>query len=62
MGVPWWSSGYNSVLLLLRAWIQSLNGELGSCKPCSMAKLKKKKKNFSVPRFLYLENKIIKSP
>lgn len=44
MGVPWWSSGYNSVLLLLRAWIQSLNGELGSCKPCSMAKLKKKKK------------------
>lgn len=51
MGVPWWSSGYNSVLLLLRAWIQSLNGELGSCKPCSMAKLKKKKKKTS----LYLD-------
>ena len=37
-GVPWWSSGWDSVLLLLRTLVQSLVGELRSNKPCGMAK------------------------
>ena len=30
---PWQSSGWDSVLSLPRAWVWSLVGELGSCKP-----------------------------
>ena len=37
-GVPWWSSGWDSVLLLLRTLVQSLVGDLRSNKPCGMAK------------------------
>ena len=40
MGVPWWSSGWDSVLRLPRARVQSLVGELGSHKPHSVAKKK----------------------
>lgn len=28
LGLPWWSNGQDSVLPLLRAWVQSLVGEL----------------------------------
>ena len=38
MGIPWWPSGWESVLLLQGAWVQSLVGELGSCKPRSQKK------------------------
>ena len=43
-GVPWWSSGQDSMLLLPRAQVQFLVGELRSCKLCSAAK----KKFFSI--------------
>ena len=41
-GIPWWSSDWDSVLSLWRAWVQSLFRELGSHKPQSVAKRKKK--------------------
>ena len=44
LGIPWWSSGYNSVLSLPRAWVQSLVRELKSHKPRGAAKKRKKKK------------------
>ena len=37
-GVPWWSSGQDSVLSLLWAQVQSLVRELGSWKPCGVVK------------------------
>lgn len=40
--MPWLSSGYNSVLSLLRAQAQSLVRELRFYKPCGMAQKKKK--------------------
>ena len=40
LGIPWWSSGQNSVLSLLRAQAQSLDGELRSHKPRSATKKK----------------------
>ena len=43
MGIPWWSSGQDSILLLLRTQVWSLVGELGSLKLHDMAKKKKKK-------------------
>ena len=33
VGLPWWSSGWDSVLPLQGAWVPSLVGELGSCMP-----------------------------
>ena len=30
VGLPWWSSGYGSVLPLQGAWVQSLVGEIRS--------------------------------
>ena len=42
-GVLWRSSGQDSVISLLWPRIQSLVGELMSCKPCGTAKKKKKK-------------------
>ena len=36
--MPWGSSGQDSVISLLWAKVPSLAGELGSHKPCSMAK------------------------
>ena len=38
-GVPWWSSGEDSVLRLglgARVWVQSLVGEQKSHKPCEI--------------------------
>ena len=51
--IPWQSSGYNSVLFLLRAWVQSLLGELRSQKLCCQIIIikwcqKKKKKTLQV--------------
>ena len=43
-GIPWWSSGKDSALSLLRARVQSLVRELRSCKPCSVAKKEKKER------------------
>lgn len=42
-GLPWWSSGMDSVLSQMTAQVQSLEEELGSCKPHSVAKNKNKK-------------------
>ena len=42
LGVPWWSSGYDSALPLWRAWVWSLVGEPRSPKPCGAAKEKQK--------------------
>ena len=41
-GIPWQSSGQDSMLSLLKAWVQSLVRELRSHKPCSKVKKKKK--------------------
>ena len=43
-GIPWQSSGQDSVLPLQGAWVQSLVGELRSHMPRSAAKTKNKKK------------------
>ena len=53
MGIPWWSSGQDSILLLLRTQVQSLVGELGSLKLHGMAK-KKKRKDVSKTNFQIL--------
>ena len=45
-GIPWLSSGWDSVLPLQGAQVQSLVGELRSCKPCRAAI--KKKENYDV--------------
>ena len=39
-GSPWWSNGWDSVLPLQMAWVQSLKEELRSFKPHSTAKNK----------------------
>ena len=49
-GIHWWSSGWESVLSLVRAWVQSLIRGLGSHKPRRMTKKKKKKKNLTTKR------------
>ena len=41
-GIPWWSSGWDSVLSLPRARVQSLVRELRSHKAHRVAKKKKK--------------------
>ena len=41
-GLPWWSSGQDSVLSLQRSWVPSLVGELRSPKLCGAAKKRKK--------------------
>lgn len=41
MGIPWQSSELGLSTLTVVAMVQSLVGELRSCKPCSMAKKKK---------------------
>ena len=49
VGIPWWSSGYDSTLSPPRAQVQSLVGKLRSHKPQSAAKKKiflKKKKHY----------------
>ena len=43
MGLPWWSRGQDSGLLLQGVWIRSLVEELRSYMPCRVAKKKKKK-------------------
>ena len=43
LGIPWQSSGWDSALSLPQPHVRSLVGELGYCKPSSVAK---KKKNF----------------
>ena len=45
MGIPWRSSGVDSVLSLTRAWVQLLVAELRSCKPHGVAKKKMVLKN-----------------
>ena len=40
-GIPWWSSGQDSVLSLPKVQIQSLVRKLRSYKPCGMAREKK---------------------
>ena len=44
-GIPWWSSGWDSVLSLPRAQVQSLVRELRSCKSHSTAKKQNKTNN-----------------
>ena len=44
MGITWWPSGQDSALSLLRVGVQSLVGEVRSCKPYSLAKRKKEKR------------------
>ena len=44
MGITWWPSGQDSALSLLRVRVQSLVGEVRSCKPYSLAKRKKEKR------------------
>ena len=44
MGIPWWSSDWDSAFSLPRAQVQSLVGELRSQKLRGMAKKKKEKK------------------
>ena len=39
---PWWSSGYDSNFPSSGAWVQSLVGELKTCMPHSMGKIKSK--------------------
>lgn len=41
MGIPWQSSELGLSTLTVVAMVQSLVGELRSCKPCSMAKKKR---------------------
>ena len=48
-GVPWRSSGWDPVLLLPRAQVQSLVGELRSHKPRGTAQKEKKKKKKIYP-------------
>ena len=45
-GIPWWSSGQDSVLSLLRAWVQSLVWELRSHEPSGTAKKTKTKMKY----------------
>ena len=55
-GIPWWSSRGDSQLLLPRVWVQTLAGELKSCKPNGAAK-----KGINTQKslvFLYINNKI----
>ena len=40
LGFPWWSSGWDSRLSLLRTWVQSLVGKFRSHKPFDVAKNK----------------------
>ena len=54
MGIPWWSSGQDSILLLLRTQVWSLVGELGSLKLHDMAKKKKRRKDVSKRNFQIL--------
>ena len=42
LGTPWWPSGQDSRLSLPKVQVHSLVGELRFCKPCGMAKKKKK--------------------
>ena len=49
-GIPWRSSSWDSMLSLLRVWVQSLVGELGSHKQHGVAKKKKKKRRRQYPR------------
>ena len=41
VGLPWWSSGWDSALPLQEVWVQSQAGELGSCIPHGAAKTNK---------------------
>jgi len=41
-GILWLTGGWDSALSLLRARVQALMGEIGSCKPHGMAKNKMK--------------------
>ena len=49
VGIPWWSSGYDSTLSPPRAWVQSLVGKLRSHKPQSAVNKKKEKVRRHVP-------------
>ena len=39
--IPWWSNGWVSTFPLQMAQVQSLVGEIRSCKPCGLAKKNK---------------------
>ena len=39
LGIPWWSSGYDSTFSLLNAWVWSLIEELRSHKPHNQGKI-----------------------
>ena len=65
---PWWSSGYDSNFPSSGAWVQSLVGELKSCMPHSMGKIKSKesegiyfqiKKNTSGTYVMYTNARIL---
>ena len=43
-GLLWWFSGWDSKLPMQKMWVQFLVRELGSYKPCSTVRKKKKKK------------------
>ena len=55
-GIPWWSSRGDSQLLLPRVWVQTLAGELKSCKPNGAAKKRINTQKSLV--FLHINNKI----
>ena len=57
MGIPWWSSGYDSVLSLLRAWFQSLVWKLRSHNPRSMAKGIKNKNEIKIYYFIWIKER-----
>ena len=44
LGLPWWSSGLDSMLPLQGAWVQSLVRELRSFRPCRISPPPQKKK------------------
>ena len=46
--IPWWSSSWDPVLALLRAWVQSLIWELRSHKLRGMTTKEKEKENRDV--------------
>ena len=57
-GLLWWFSGWDSKLPMQKMWVQFLVRELGSYKPCSTVRKKKKKKSCSSGKLL---DKVTKS-
>ena len=61
MALPWRSSGWDAMLLLQRAWILSLVGDLRSCMPHGMAKNRTQKQRNKKPRIILNELVIFRS-